>query len=161
MTEKSPKFTKTNRETKSPQIDNHWFILPLKWFEILSRPQNTFLYIIYTWWHFRTFYSVPIIWRLFLYYIKKESQTVFIITVLNEPLICLHSCFFSFFSILHRGYFILLSDWMERNKRDPSRIQDMGGTAPPTLPPPSCQRGPHWVEEAGMGLSETDKRKGA
>ena len=59
---------------------------------------------------------------------KKESQTVFIIVVLNEPLISLHSCFFSFFSILHRGYFILLSDWMERNKRDPSGIWDMGGT---------------------------------
>ena len=27
--------------------------------------------------------------------------------------------------------------------------------------PTSCQRGPHWVEQAGMGLSATDKRKGA
>lgn len=59
---------------KSPQIDNHWFILPLKWFEILHRPQITFLYIIYTWWHFRTFYSVPVIWCLFLDYIKKSPK---------------------------------------------------------------------------------------
>lgn len=62
---------------------------------------------------------------------KKESQTVFIIVVLNEPLISIHSCFSSFFSILHRGYFILLSDWMERNKRDPSGIRGMGGAPHP------------------------------
>lgn len=65
-----------------------------------------------------------------LYYIKKESQTVFIIAVLNEPLICLHSCFsvsFLFFTEDTLSYWVI--EWKKGTKKT-SGIQDMGGTAP-------------------------------